>query len=55
MLHPAPRDCVFLTDAGFVLKPGLYGRTLREGGPDLCHLGSEAPFLKAFMACSLRA
>jgi len=49
-LCPAPRDLVFLADAGLVLKPDLYGRALREGSPDFCQLGSEAPFLKASMA-----
>lgn len=33
----------------------IYGRTLREDGFDLCQLGSEAPFLKASMACSFWA
>ena len=48
--RPAPRDLVLLTNAGFVLEPYLYGRALREGVFDLCQLGSEAPFLKAFRA-----
>lgn len=54
-LCPAPRDLVFLADAGLVLKPDLSGRALREDSLDLCQLGSEAPFLKASMACSFWA
>jgi hypothetical protein len=52
---PAPRDLVFLTDAGFVLEPYLYGRAFREGCSDLCQFGREAPFLKASMASSFWA
>lgn len=53
--RPAPRDLVLLAEAGFVLKPDLYRRALREGGSDLCQLGSEAPFLNASIACSFWA
>ena len=53
--RPAPRDLVFLAHPGLVLEPDLYGRAFWEGGPDLCQLGSETPFLKATMACSFWA
>jgi len=51
-LRPAPRDLVLLAYPCLVLEPDFYGRAFREGSPDLCQLGSEAPFLKASMACS---
>ena len=41
---PAPRDGVLLTDAGLVLESDLYGRALREAGPELCHFGSKPLF-----------
>ena len=53
--RPTPRDLVLLADAGFVLEPDLYRRASREGGSDFCQLGSEAPFLKASIACSFWA
>lgn len=52
---PAPRDLVFLTDAGLVLEPDLYGRARREACLDLCQIGREAPFLNASSACSFCA
>jgi len=54
-LRPAPRDLVLLAHAGLVLEPDFYGRALRKSCSDLCQLGSEAPFLKASMACSFWA
>ena len=54
-LGPASRDLVFLADPRLILEPDLYGRALREGCPDLCQLGCEAPFLKASSACSFWA
>lgn len=53
--RPAPGDLVLLAYAGLVLEPDLYGYAFREGCPDLCQLGSEAPFLKASIACSFWA
>ncbi len=44
--RPAPGDLVLLADPGFVLKPDLYGRTLRESGSDFYHPVGEV-FLKA--------
>lgn len=52
---PAPRDLVFLTDAGLILEPDLYGRTLWEACLDLCQLDRKAPFLNASSACSFCA
>jgi len=52
---PAPRDLVLLTDAGFVLKPYLYGRAEREGRSDLCQRGGKAFFLNDSMANSFWA
>src|ERR1017187_6575142 len=46
---PAPRDLVFLADAGFVLEPDFYRCAVREGSFDLCQCGGKAPFLKAML------